>query len=178
MPLSDRRFDEQVENFLAQNPFERYFDIGCGAGKYGKMLKRINPNAYVVGIEADSEYIEKYGTREIYDELINDRIENFIQKNLSFTTDVVIMGDLLEHLFKSDGINLLHFMAYRCKYMVIVFPSKFVMFDFRGHATEAHNSVWTEQDFSQFDYQYFKNGIMNMVIIRGYWSDPDTVYNI
>jgi hypothetical protein len=62
--------------------------------------------------------------------------------------------------------------------MVIVFPSKFVMFDFKGHVTEAHNSVWTEEDFSQFDYQYFKDGIMNMVIIKGFWSDPDTVYNL
>jgi predicted TPR repeat methyltransferase len=95
MPLSDRRFDEKVEEFLAQHPFERYFDVGCGAGKYGKMIKRINSNAYVVGIEADSEYIEKYGTREIYDELINDRVEQYIRKNVALTTDIVIMGDLL-----------------------------------------------------------------------------------
>ena len=178
MPLSDRRFDKKVEEFLIAHPEERYLDIGCGAGKYGKMLKSIHPDAYVVGIEADSEYIEKYGTRDIYDELINDRVENFIRKNLSFTTDIVIMGDLLEHLYKSDGIDLLHFMMYRCKYIVIVFPSKFVMFDFKGHATEAHNSVWTKDDFKQFEFEYYQDSIMNMVIVKGYWSDPETVYNL
>ncbi len=178
MPLSDKRFDAKVEEFLTSTPMERYLDIGCGAGKYGKMLKRINPSAYVVGIEADNDYIEKYGTRDIYDELRNDRVENFIRKNLSFTTDIVLMGDLLEHLFKSDGLDLLHFMVYRSKHIVCIFPSKFVMLEFKGHSTEAHNSVWSEEDFKQFDYEYFQDGIMNMVIIRGFWSDPETVYNI
>ena len=180
MPLSDRRFDKKIEEFLIAHPEKRYFDIGCGAGKYGKMLKAINPEVFVKGIEADSEYIEKYKTREIYDELTNDRIENFIRQkeNLSFTTDIVIMGDLLEHLYKSDGIDLINFLIYRCKYMVIVFPSKFVMFDYKGHPSESHNSVWTENDFRDFDYEFYKDEIMNMVVVNGFWNDPETVYNL
>ncbi len=178
MPLSDRRFDAKVEEFLKENSFDKYFDIGVGAGKYGKMIKSINPKSWIVGVEVDREYIEKYNIGQIYDEVINDRIENFIKANPAFVTDVAILGDLLEHLFKSDGVDLLHYLIYRCKYLVIVFPSKFVMFDYRGHASEAHNSIWNESDFKEFDYQYFKDGIMNMVIIKGFWSDNETVYNL
>lgn len=178
MPLSDRRFNEQIEEFLRTHPALNYFDIGSGAGKYGKMIRKINPQAKITGIEADKEYIKRYKTSEHYDEFINDRIENFIRDNPAFTTDIVILGDILEHLFKSDGIDLIHYLIYRCKYMVIVFPSKFVMFDWRGHPTEAHNSVWTQDDFKQFEYEYFKKDIMNLVIVKGYWSDPETVYNL
>jgi len=180
MPFSDRRFDKKMEEFLIAHPESRYLDIGCGAGKYGKMIRSFNPDAHVIGIEADSEYIEKYKTREIYDELVNIRIEDFIRQkeNLSFTTDFVIMGDLLEHLYKSDGIDLINFLMYRCKYMLIVFPSKFVMFDYKGHPSESHNSVWNEDDFKQFDYEFFRDEIMNMVVVTGYWNDPETVYNL
>ncbi len=178
MPLSDRTFDKKVEQFLIDHPGEKYLDLGVGAGKYGKMIKSIKPEAYVVGVEADADYIEKYGTREIYDELHNIRIEDFTRQNLSFTADVIILGDVLEHLFKSDGIDLINFLVYRCKAMVIVFPSKFVMFDFKGHLTEAHNSVWTESDFLPFEYTFEKEKIMNFVTVKGYWSDSETVYNL
>lgn len=178
MPLSDRRFDSQIEEFLKNNPFKKYLDIGSGAGKYGKMIKKLFPNAQVIGIEAEKDYIKKYKTEKVYDQMINCRVEDFIKNNPSYTTDIAIMGDLLEHLFKSDGVDLIHYLIYRTKYMVIVFPSKFVMYNWRGHPTEAHNSVWNEEDFKQFDYRYFKNQIMNLVIIKGYWADEETVYNL
>lgn len=95
MPLSDRTFDKKVEAFLREHPGETYLDLGVGAGKYGKMIKLLNPNAFITGVEADSEYIEKYGTEDIYDQLHNMRTEDFIRQNLSFTADIVILGDIL-----------------------------------------------------------------------------------
>src|SRR5438045_1152060 len=106
MPLSNRVFDEKVEQFLLSNNYKYYFDIGCGAGKYGKMIKKIKPNSFVLGIECEQSYIKKYETEKFYDELVNDKIENFIHANPGFHTEVAIMGDLIEHLFKSQGLDL------------------------------------------------------------------------
>lgn len=178
MPLSNRVFDTVIEQFLKNHLYKDYFDIGCGAGKYAKMIRAINPDALVVGIEVDEEYIEKYDTAKYYDLLITGSIEQFIRENASFTTELAILGDVLEHLFKSDGIDLIHYLIYRCKEMIIIWPSKFVMYDYKGHPHEAHNSVWTKEDFQGFDYTYERQGHMNLIILKGYLSDPETIYNL
>src|SRR5687767_15112127 len=104
MPLSNRLFDEQVKQFLSEHPAQRYLDIGAGAGKYGKLIKSFYPNSHITAVEADGSYIAKYEIEKIYDKVQNIRIEQFIRSNPSFSTDIVILGDLLEHLFKSDGV--------------------------------------------------------------------------
>ncbi len=177
MPLSNRTFDEAVEEFLSKHLEKKYLDLGTGAGKYGKIIRKVNPEAYIIGVEVNPDYIEKYGVKKIYDELHQTKVQDFVREKLSLAVDVVTLGDLLEHLFKSDGLDLIHYLMYRCKYIVAVFPSKFVQIDIKGYPEEAHNSVWSEEDFAQFKHQYKRSGHMNLVIIQGFLSDPDVIVN-
>lgn len=175
MPLSDRRFDKQIEQFIKNNPAKDYLDIGTGAGKYGKIIRKHIKDANIIGIEANLDYIQKYQLKSIYTQIINQNIEQFIVKNPGFKTDIVTMGNLIEHLFKSDGLNLLHYLIYRSKFIILVFPTKFIQYDIKGYSSEAHRSIWDETDFKQFDYQYKKIDFMNMVIIKGYLQDPQVI---
>lgn len=176
MPYSDTTFDSRVEDFLKKKAARKYLDIGPGAGKYGKMIRRIFKNAYIVAIESEKSYISKFKLNGIYDEIVNSRAEKFIDKNPRFTTDIAIIGDCLEHLRKSDGVDLIHYLVYRSRYIILVFPSKFIQYDWKGHVSESHNSVWNESDFKLFDYRYYKKGFMNLVIISGYVGDPEAEY--
>ncbi len=173
MPYSDQTFDPKVKDFLAQNHAKKYLDIGPGAGKYGKMIRDVNSNAYIVAIEAEKSYISKFNLRDLYDEVHHTKIEDFINSQPSFTVDITIVGDCLEHLKKSDGVDLIHYLVYRTKFVVLVFPSKYIQYDWNGHINESHNSVWGKEDFRLFNFDYQKQGFMNLVIIKGYVGDPE-----
>ncbi|BCX14630.1 MAG: hypothetical protein KatS3mg088_313 [Patescibacteria group bacterium] len=176
MPYSDPTFDKQVENFILEHKFRNYIDIGAGAGKYGKMIKKILPKSRVVAIEANASYIKKFKLNSIYDRVYCSRIETFFDNKPDFKTDIAIIGDCLEHLKKSDGEDLINYLMYRSRYILIVFPSKYIQYSWRGHKLEAHMSVWSKYDFLAFEHHYYTKKFMNLVIIRGYIGDPESSY--
>lgn len=175
MPYSDSRFDKTVEKFIKTHKFKDYLDIGSGAGKYGKIIKTIFPEANIIGIEADKSYINKFKLKDFYTKIYHDYIENFINKNPDFRTELVIIGDCIEHLKKSDGINLINYLIYRSKYILIVYPTKCIQYSWHGHKTEAHQSIWNKNDFEGFEYKHYKKDFMNLVILNGYIGDPKTI---
>lgn len=175
MPYSNPVFDQIVKNFIKRHKFTNYLDIGIGSGKYGKIIKNIFPKAKVFGVEVDKSYIKQFNLKKIYDGVYNEKIETFINNRPDFITELAIIGDCIEHLKKSNGLNLIHFLVYRCKYILIVFPSKYIQYSWQGHTSEAHMSVWDEKDFEQFDYKFKKKKFINLVVIRGYLSDPAAI---
>lgn len=180
MPYSEPTFDNKIKHFLSSHLGKTYLDIGTGAGKYGKMIRQINPPARIIGIEVNKKFITQFKLKEIYDEIYAGKIEDFVAQKLTqeprFTVDIALIGDCLEHLPKSAGIDLLHYLVYRTKYIIIAFPSKWVQYDWQGHVYEAHQSVWWEKDFEGFNYQYQKVKQMNLVIIRGYLADLEALF--
>ncbi len=92
------------------------------------------------------------------------------------TYDLVVFGDVMEHLLKSEGLNALHFYIYRCKRIIVVYPTKYVQYDVNGKIHESHRSIWAPQDFMHFTFDHRTIGHMNLAIIEGYLDDKDAVY--
>lgn len=176
MPYSEPIFDKQIKNFILKHKFKEYIDIGAGAGKYGKMIKKNLPQSHIIAVEADLSYIKKFKLNLIYDEVYHSRIENFFDNKPDFKTDIAIIGDCLEHLKKSDGEDLVNYLMYRSRYILIVFPSKYIQYSWNGHVLEAHMSVWSKHDFVAFEHCYYTKKFMNLVIIKGYVDDPESHY--
>ena len=155
MPYSESTFDNKIKKFLSSHLEKNYLDIGAGAGKHGKIIRTINPSAHIIGIEVNKKYISQFGLKKIYDEINIGKIEDFVAektvKEPRLMVDIAIIGDCLEHLKKSDGLDLLHYLVYRTKHIVVVFPSKWVQYDWQGGIHEAHRSVWWEKDFEGFN---------------------------
>ena len=84
------------------------------------------------------------------------------------TYDLVVIGDCIEHMRKSEGVDLLNFLIYRCKYILIHYPDRYVQGSVDGHIHEAHISVWSEHDFSGFDYLLIKNGFIHSYAVNGF----------
>ena len=84
------------------------------------------------------------------------------------TFGAVIVGDVIEHLRKSAGTDLLSFLVYRSKVIFVKFPTQMPQNDWDGHASEAHVSVWSELDFASFDHIFVEHDPMQMAVIRGY----------
>ena len=176
MPYSSDIFDEFLKTQFARWNYMRYLDVGCGAGKYGRMIRNLLPSSYIAGVEIDEEYIATFRLRETYDDVLHATVESLVRGPQAVTYDVVVFGDVIEHLPKSQGIDALHFFVYRCKRIVIVYPTKYIQYDTHGKAHESHRSVWAPADFDHFTCEHTTAAHMNLAIIRGYLDDPEAVY--
>jgi SAM-dependent methyltransferase len=169
MPISLPNFDEDLALYFREARHETVLDIGPGEGKYGAMLQRVQPQAKRIALEIDPSYIEQYKLGEIYDEVrVLDAARLLDQPEESFSA--VIMGDCIEHMRKSVGVDLLNFLVYRSRILILTFPVQMPQNVWQGHSSEAHLSVWTRHDFAGFDHLYLQRDLIHLCLIRGYLS--------
>lgn len=167
MPFSASAFDTEIELYFRLVRHGSVVDIGAGEGKYGKMLRRVQPDIKLIGVELDADYVGRYRLRDLYDEvwlmnaadLINDTDRTF---------DAVIIGDCIEHMRKSVGLDLLNFLVYRSKVIIVIFPLQWPQNTWEGHTSEAHLSVWSEHDFHGMDCLFVERNFVCLSMIRGY----------
>ena len=88
-------YDGGREDLVALVPpkINRVLDIGCANGGYGRHLKQVRPDIWIVGVELNPIMAES--ARRCYDEIITSPIEH-VQIKEKF--DLVNCGDILEHL--------------------------------------------------------------------------------
>lgn len=113
MPFSNQEHDEKcldlIEDYFRDKKELRFLDVGPGAGKWQiKINQRFN-NAKIEGCEIFPKYVEKYNLREKYHKIHISNILDFEWENEYY--DVVIIGDVLEHLTIEDANKLLN----KCK---------------------------------------------------------------
>lgn len=168
MPYSDDTFDGFIENLLRQWSHRYYLDIGPGAGKYGKLIRQAVPDSYIEALEPDRSYVSEFKLMEIYDHVSIASATEIIDSNPDYHTDCVIIGDTIEHMRKSAGIDLLHYLLYRTKKIIVTFPVKYVQYTWNGHAAEAHRSAWGQEDFKALEHQWHTDGYMRLAVVDGY----------
>lgn len=175
MPVSADSFDSWISAMIGLLQPATVCDIGPGAGKYGKIVKRVAGQrgfeTRVTGIEIDPSYIEEFGLRSIYDEVIvGDAVNLISTPRIRF--DLVIIGDCIEHMRKSMALDLLNFLVYRTGYICIVYPEEAVQDDWEGHAAEAHISTWSAGDFAGWDTLHLTAEHpwckLNLFLVKGY----------
>jgi glycosyltransferase involved in cell wall biosynthesis len=77
-------------------------DVGAGSGLYGAMLKDISKR--IDAVEIHNPYIKAFHLNEIYDNVYNVDICKF---NLPIKYDLIIFGDVLEHIDYIEAKKLL-----------------------------------------------------------------------
>jgi hypothetical protein len=179
MPYSSPIFDSELELYFREVRHGSVLDIGAGEGKYGEMLRRVQPNAKLIAVEVDADYVEEYKLRDLYDEVWGrDAVD--LMNDLGRTYEAVILGDCLEHMRKSVGVDLLNFLVYRSKIIVVKFPVQMIQDPYQGHKSEAHISVWSEHDFRGMDCLFAERDFICLALVRGYLNQtlewlPDSV---
>lgn len=142
-------------------------DIGAGNGKYGRMIHQHHPECFVTGLEIEETYVPRFNLHHIYDDVtITDAMT--LLRNPDQAWDFIMLGDVIEHLKKSDGIDLLNFLVYRAKWIMVIYPERMLQDSWEGHAAEAHISTWRGPDFAAFDATFIPKDHKMVVIIDGY----------
>lgn len=184
MPGSESIFDKDMRDILkwcVEDGLTRFLDIGAGTGKYGSMLRgletEIGTALWIEAIEMDQEYARDIEIAGVYKLVHRLPVEEFLAHRIyhHYCTQVVIFGDVLEHIPKAIGLNLIHYFAFRCNYMLLVLPGKRIQYGTAYHPQETHLSLWQESDFLHFKRRVLVKGHKILITLVGLFSDPDAL---
>lgn len=156
--------DITVKQLLRIKP-KNVFDIGVGDGFYGKLLCYLFDDINVIGIEKNPIYIGEFDLKKVYNVIIIDDIMNVISK---INGDLIIFGDVLEHLEKHDMINVLRTAVNNFGYIIINSPLGFQPQD-HEYEEEIHRCGIERKDFKDYKVLEFViyDGIMFNCLIEG-----------
>lgn len=109
---------QKVINGMITGPEFRVLDVGCGKGIYGKL---INVPCVKVGLDA-VDYVRRFNLFDIYDEFVlADISDETAVKKLGFF-DLIIMGDVLEHLTFQDARRTLNSLEENANCIIVAVP--------------------------------------------------------
>lgn len=94
-------------------------DLGTGMGDYLELIRNyLSPDVVVHGVEIWEPYVKEYALEQRYDKLfIQD-----VREVENFDYDLVILGDVLEHMPESDAIKLWEAISKQAHYALISIP--------------------------------------------------------
>lgn len=142
-------------------------DVGCGSSS---PLAKVKKNFYSVGVDAFKPSIKKSKKDRIHNDYkLGDVLKigkYFPEKSF----DAVVALDLIEHLEKKDGFNLLKQMESIAKKKIILMtPNGFVaQHPLEDNPYQIHKSGWGILDFKKMRYKVY--GIRGFKFIRGEYA--------
>lgn len=129
-------FNSFVQDFVtARLPKgSKILDVGAGAGKYGHMFKDTH---HVDAVEVFTPSIAKYNLTTLYKQVFNQDICEFTFTENSY--DLVIMGDVLEHLTIEQSHALLSKIADAKISVLVLVPYNYEQGALYGNDAEIHH---------------------------------------
>ena len=163
-------YDDAILEFFRAHTDLDLLDLGPGTGKMGKIYREAGGKGTAIGIDMVNN-----NPGIAYDKLIWAEFVEYVFKDTTPEYGIVALGDSLEHLRKSDGVDLLEYLTIKSHYIVIKHPVHDFKYDLRqagGDDPETHRSNWSERDFGfldpvRLDYRPFDRG-MRLAIITGF----------
>lgn len=106
-------------------------DVGACDGKWSDLLRD-----YLVmdGVEVWQPYIEKYKLARKYRKLFETDIRSFTYRHY----DLIIFGDIIEHLPVEDAQKVIDYAKYRCRNMIVAVPYQYRQGEKNGNPYEVH----------------------------------------
>ena len=128
MPGSIRENDQFVREFVFNNHVNTALDVGAGQGTYFDLLHDLVPGG-LDGIEVWQPYIEQYDLRNkyvwLYEGDARTEIDLVIERYATLPKkfyDLVIFGDVLEHMTEAESLELWKKASQIARYGLISVP--------------------------------------------------------
>ena len=114
-------FDPEITEIL---------DVGAGWGKYKKLL----PEYQMDAVEIWKPYIEQEKLHDLYRQVFPVDICDIHD----IFYDVIIMGDVLEHIERSQAVKIMERLKKSCKQLYLVVPYQYHQDEVNGNKYEIH----------------------------------------
>jgi hypothetical protein len=143
-------------------------DVGPGQGTYSDLLRGATPGSSWSCVEIFEPYVEMFELRRKYDVVHVADIRSF-----SWPTryDVVILGDVLEHLTLADALRVWASARAHARYVVLSIPIvEYPQGVHYGNIHETHLHVWSHESVvGQLDgiFQWQRHAAIGVYLARG-----------
>lgn len=165
---------DYVRDLIQRGDCQTALDIGCG---HSSVLSQFRPTLHTIGLDASEAALELARTERQHDDYIVADISkidtNAILKRVGGRPfDLVTLVDLIEHLPKRQGFELLEACErLSCKYIMVITPNGFLeQGPEYGNEYQRHLSGWFPHDFQGLGYTVY--GTMGTKFLRGYAALP------
>ncbi len=173
MPSSTHVHISKMVDWITQVQPTSVLDIGVGFGKWGFLAREytdINEHRYkredwqarIDGVEAFPEYATP-NYDYIYNNIYYGDLREVLPKLGNY--DLIIIGDVIEHFTKEAGLELLRLMRQKSKYVLLSSPTVFFTQEMFGNDFEQHHSLWTIDDFKDYQFEYDEFGQWVFVVL-------------
>lgn len=166
MATSYEYFKEDIRNYVKEKyPDATILDVGAGKGTYYDLLKYDNMDA----VEVFKPNIEKYNLENKYRRVINADIRGLEYSNY----DLIIFGDIIEHLEVNEAKTVLEYAYKHSKEMIVAVPYQYKQGIVDDNEYEIHKQDDLTNEIFLERYPFMKLLIGND--IYGYYVKGDTV---
>ena len=120
MPTSNPETKPWIAEHILKIEPKTILDVGAGKGLYLNLVRDVlgKENVNVTAVEIWEDYINFFMLKMRYDKLIKADVREMDD----FNYDLIILGDVLEHMSKEDAINLWNKCSKQAKYAIISIP--------------------------------------------------------
>lgn len=135
------------------NKDAKILDVGFGSGVYGKLLRAFYYQN-IDGLDIYGENIKEMDLDKIYDNIF---IENILDFNFDYY-DLIIMGDILEHIeLESAKKWLSGFIEEgKCSNIIVSIPYEYEQDEIYGNKHEKHLQPDVNKEYMEKHYPYLK----------------------
>lgn len=128
----------------------KILDVGAGCGTYWELLH--DNFKYIDAVEVFKPNIDNYNLKNKYHSVYNINITDFKYDYY----DVIIFGDIIEHLDTNEAQNVLKYAYTRCKEMIVAVPYELEQGIEEGNVYEIHKQPDLTPKIMKERYPYLK----------------------
>ena len=150
MPTSYFDFKIEIKNYI-YNKYDkniRILDIGPGQGTYAMLL---NDYKNIDCVEVYEPYVERFNLNNLYNNVF---VSNILDFNFEYY-DVIILGDILEHIESDIAVELINKLFNKCDELIVSVPylADFnYLYDDEPNKNELHIQVDLTEDVMKQRY--------------------------
>lgn len=133
---------------------EVVWDLCCGSGAYGHVLKELNPQIKLIGTDGCFKYLTSFHCQTKYDVLMWATLEQ-LYNGIRINSDVVLFMDVLEHLIKTVGYGALEWLKALGRPVFLSTP----LFWYEqgavdGNRLEEHKCWWSQKEIEATGFRH------------------------
>lgn len=173
MPVSHDILKSDIRVYFEKNVdiSKRILDVGVGVGTYSKLLRDMGYR--MDGMEVWLPYVVEYKLTEMYDNVIIGNVMNYDISNY----DVIIMGDILEHLSVEDGLSLMKRIEDNGQMCIVAVPYKLEQGVCEGNEYEVHKQSDLTEEVMLSRYNNLRLLFGSRCYQYGYYINRSGYYN-
>lgn len=147
MPRSDTSNRAWIVKKITDLYPDTFLDVGPGIGAYGSLVKEHSPLTIRHAVEIWAPYVHTYNLEQIYHKVYICDARIFF----NYSYDLVILGDVLEHMTRQEAIALWSEVTRSAKAAIISMPIiHYPQGEEEGNPYEEHvEEDWTHEEIMQ-----------------------------